>query len=46
MKSVFAAERTFKHNCNTSSSKQQYSFGRDKRFNNRFIKTQFSDRFY
>ena len=37
MKSQEQALRTFQNLNNTSSSKQQYSFGRDKRFKNRYL---------
>ena len=37
MKSNEQANRTFTNACNTSSSKQQFSFGRDKRFKNRLL---------
>jgi hypothetical protein len=46
MKSQELAEQTYKNLCNKSSSKYQYSFGKEQRFKQRILKTEVLDKFY
>lgn len=46
MKSQERAEVTYKNPCNKSSSKFQYSFGKEQRFKQRILKTEILDKFY
>lgn len=46
MKSSERAEQALKNPINRSSSKYQYSFGKEQRFKQRILKTEILDKFY